>query len=78
MTQPTPEATAEETRRPRSARPKRGQVVEYSHDDPILGGTVTGVGVVLGEGTDGPLQVARVELSYLIDVDPARASVLEA
>lgn len=57
---------------------RRGQVVSYAHTDPLLGGEVEGVGVVLLVGGDGEAVTVRPLATYDVQVDPAKVSPVTA
>jgi hypothetical protein len=53
-------------------RLRRGQVVQFTHQDPVLGGSYTDVGVVMATTTDDGESVAvRPLASHTVLVDPA-------
>jgi hypothetical protein len=68
--------TAPEQPEPRPAaaaspRLRRSQVVQFTHPDPVTGGSFTDVGVVLAVGGEGEAVTVRPLASYDVLVDPA-------
>lgn len=53
----------------KAARPGVGDVVTYSHPDPITGGLLTGAGVVFEVSESGGITVAPLSENLLL-VDP--------
>jgi hypothetical protein len=72
VTAPTPDETGG---RPAAAaaapKLRRGQVVQFTHADPIRGGKFTDVGVILVLGGEGEAVTIRPLASYDVLVDPA-------
>jgi len=53
---------------------RRSQVVQFTHDDPVRGGTFTDVGVVIAVGGEGEAVTIRPLASYDVVVDPANVT----
>lgn len=56
---------------PAQVRPRRHQLVAFRRTDPLLGGDVTGLGVVTNPGGDGEPVTVRPLDTYAVQVDPA-------
>jgi hypothetical protein len=77
MTQPNPaEAEAKTKAEAVKNRPQRGSVVGYRHRDPVTGGQLSGVGVVLVSDAGGYV-VAPVLVDLPVNVEPGDVSPVD-
>lgn len=58
----------------RASTLQAGVVVDFRHDDPVTGGTVEGLGVVLWAGGDNEAALIAPCLSSYLQVDPANVT----
>jgi hypothetical protein len=75
VTAPTEQPPAEQ---PAPPRLRRGQLVSFRHEDPILGGTYSDVGVVLVAGGDGEPVTVRPLARHDVLVDPGNVQPVSA
>jgi hypothetical protein len=59
----------------KAGRPKRGQLVDFTHRDPVSGDQLVGIGVVLSSAGEGGITV-RPLAAHDVLVDPAEVDVV--